>query len=99
MTREEATAKIRELSGEVADCLSEGLPHDTKTYRGSLLHELLEAALMLAARPASDGLRAAAEFALGDWTNVRARDRLRTALTAASAADDDDGEPVTEDKK
>lgn len=44
----EACEKIRELSGDVADTLagSHG-PGDAFTYRGSLLHELLDAALVV----------------------------------------------------
>lgn len=40
-----AAETIRDLSGDVADCLGGGMPHDTLTYRGSLLHELCQAAL------------------------------------------------------
>lgn len=49
MTSEIAAAidEIRELSGDVADVLSGGNPHDTLTYRGTLLHRLLEAACVL----------------------------------------------------
>jgi hypothetical protein len=42
-----AAEKIRDLSGDVADCLAGGMPHDTLTYRGSLLHELCQAALTM----------------------------------------------------
>lgn len=42
-----AADRIRDLSGDVQDCLSGGMPHDTLTYRGSLLHELLEASMVL----------------------------------------------------
>jgi hypothetical protein len=43
----EAAERLRELSGDVRDCLDGGMPHDTLTYRGSLLHEVMEAALVL----------------------------------------------------
>jgi hypothetical protein len=54
-----AVDAVRELSGDIADVLSSGHPHDCMTYRGTLLHQLLEAAIVLQkaalARSACDG--------------------------------------------
>jgi hypothetical protein len=44
---EVAVERLRDIGGDVADCLCGGLPHDDFTYRGSLLHRLWEASEVL----------------------------------------------------
>lgn len=61
MTREQQAAdKIRELSGDIADTLagSSG-PGCELTYRGTLLHELLQAAMVLQSAYLADSARLA----------------------------------------
>jgi hypothetical protein len=43
----EAVDQVRELSGDITDVLNGGMPHDSMTYRGSLLWDLLDAAIVL----------------------------------------------------
>lgn len=38
----ELMERLRDLSGDVADVLSNSYPHDSMTYRGSLIHQLYE---------------------------------------------------------
>lgn len=42
-----AIERLKNLGGDVADCLSGSLPHDSLTFRGSLLHEVWECAHVL----------------------------------------------------
>lgn len=63
----EAIDEIRELSGDVADVLSGGNPHDTLTYRGTLLHRLLEAACVLQRHVLTEHPADDAEPVTRDW--------------------------------
>lgn len=63
----ESIDEIRELSGDVADVLSGGNPHDTLTYRGTLLHRLLEAACVLQRHVLAEHPSDDAELVTEEW--------------------------------
>ncbi len=63
----EALDKVRELSGDITDILHGGVPHDTMTYRGSLLWDLLDAAIVLQRALLADRSPDGREPVTADW--------------------------------
>jgi hypothetical protein len=83
-----AIDKVRELSGDITDVLNLGVPHDSMTYRGSLLWDLLDAAIVLQKacidfNPPDDGERTAKEWmlAVGWEQDPTDDDFLQIAIT------------------
>ena len=91
-----AAERLRDLSGDVRDCLEGNLPHDSPTYRGTLLFQVTEAALvLLSEHPADDDLPVTEEWLLSvgfeSHAGCLARRIERGSLPWIEVIFDDDG--------